>query len=891
MTPEAADLAALARLPREGDNVAIAIRTLAEGTTIWIGGKSCRLRETVLEGHRFAVAPIRAGADLLSWRLPFGRALRDIAVGEYVINTAMLEALRLRQLGHHLPTQPNFADLEVRFHLDEATFRPAPPMDRVAVPRTFLGYDRGPGRGVGTRNYVVVLGTSSRTASMARQLADRLAPLVRLFPGVDGIVPVAHTEGGGNGEPNNAAEIMRALAGFMVHGNVGAVLALDQGSEPVGNARLEAYMRARGYPLAAVQHRFLSIGRTPSLARDEAESVLRSWLPAVSAALRTDQPLAGLRIALQCGGSDAFSGLSGNPLAGAMVHEVVRHGGTGVLTETDELIGSEPYLVQSFADLATARALFERIESFKERLAWHGTTAESNPSGGNRLRGLYNITLKSLGAVHKKDPRTRIDRVVDYAEQLGDPGFYFMDGPGNDLEGVAGQVAGGCNLIVFVTGNGSITNFPFVPTLKVTTTTRRHRLLENEMDFNAGRYLDGEDMAALAAEAFDQVVAAASGRRTQGERAGHSQVSLWREWRQTSRARLPELRARPVPDGRPLRPAAGPAGPVRPLERVGLLLPTSMCAAQIARLAANRLTARAAGGNAGIARFVALAHTEGCGFGGETMYAMLERAYAGYLRHPNVAAALLLEHGCEKLTNDVMRQRLAASGEPGDRYGWASVQLDGGIERVLERIEHWFTNRPVVSSTVPAESSARSLRLNIGLISEGQVGAVASDVCTELVREVLAHGGSVLVPEGDDLLTRGGLGAARNASAMIQATLASGQSVGPPGLHVVATESGHWVENCTSLGACGAQVIVGFVTTQTQQGHPLVPVMQVVPAEAAGAFGADDVDVALDGMLASDYQRLRACIIGVADGTCVPVAMQRGWVDFQLARGELGVTV
>ena len=133
------------------------------------------------------------------------------------------------------------------------------------------------------------------------------------------------------------------------------------------------------------------------------------------------------------------------------------------------------------------------------------------------------------------------------------PGFHFMNSPGNDLEGIAGQVAAGCNLFLFVTGNGSITNFPFVPTLKVTTTTRRHQLLIHEMDINAGRYLDGESMDALTTESFDLLLATASGQNTRGEHAGHSQASLWRNWRQTDSTRVAAIRARPAPDGQPLR--------------------------------------------------------------------------------------------------------------------------------------------------------------------------------------------------------------------------------------------------------------------------------------------------------------------------------------------------
>jgi len=165
-----------------------------------------------------------------------------------------------------------------------------------------------------------------------------------------------------------------------------------------------------------------------------------------------------------------------------------------VLRETDEIAGGEAYIMQRVRDLPTARALLDCIDRFPHPPLVARHHAGQQSSAGNRFRGLYNIALKSLGAVHKKDPRTRVDHVIDYADPLDAPGFYFMNSPGNDLEGIAGQVGAGCNLFLFVTGNGSITNFPFVPTLKVTTTTRRHQLLIHEMDINAGRYLDGEPM-------------------------------------------------------------------------------------------------------------------------------------------------------------------------------------------------------------------------------------------------------------------------------------------------------------------------------------------------------------------------------------------------------------
>ena len=138
----------------------------------------------------------------------------------------------------------------------------------------------------------------------------------------------------------------------------------------------------------------------------------------------------------------------------------------------------------------------------------------------------------------KRHPDVRLDAVIDYGEPMTKAGYYFMDSPGNDLESIAGQVASGCNMIYFVTGNGSITNFPFVPTIKIVTTTDRYRLLQNDMDVNAGRYQDGISMKQMGQELFDLTLNIASGQKSIGEKAGHSQISVWRDWRQTDDSKL-----------------------------------------------------------------------------------------------------------------------------------------------------------------------------------------------------------------------------------------------------------------------------------------------------------------------------------------------------------------
>ena len=904
MSPAPLDLPSVSRLPAPGDNVAIATRRLDPGTVLALPSGPRALAHTILEGHRFAIAPIATGDALLSWSLPFGTALAPLSPGDYVCNASMLAALAVRRVdgGITLPAAPNFVDVLDTFILDEATFVPAPPVPLYAAPRTFQGYRRPGHRGVGTRNVVVILGTTSRTASYARQLAARLQPLARVHPGIDGIVAIAHTEGGGPDQPNNTAEVLRCLAGFITHPNVAAVLAVDYGVEPITNALLRDFMVRRGDPLADIPHHFLTLSGGLAAGLAEGERLVRTWLPAANALTRTAEPLSALRVALQCGGSDAFSGVSGNPLAGALVHEVIRHGGAGNLCETDEIVGAESYILRSTRDVGTARALLAKIESFKQRLAWHGVTAEANPSAGNKFRGLYNIVLKSLGAAHKKDPRTRIDHVIDYAEPMTQPGFHFMNSPGNDLEGIAGQVAAGCNLFLFVTGNGSITNFPFVPTLKVTTTTRRHQLLIHEMDINAGRYLDGESFDALAAEYFELLLDTAGGLRTKGEHAGHSQVSLWRNWRQTDTTRLPALRARLAPDGIPLqtgldlRAGRAPAplqifatahGPAT--ERVALVLPTSLCAAQIARLAADRLNEKQLGRAHGITRFVALTHTEGCGFGGETMHQLLHRTYRGYVTHPNVAAALFLEHGCEKIPNDVMRRQLENAGVPLTRFGWASVQLDGGIQNSIEKIAAWFAEKFATlppAPTVPATLGA----LTVGLLTAAPVTAATATTLATLARTILAAGGSLLVPESDALLANPAFRTALLGATVPHATLAYGEPLTKPGLHVIASETEHWVENLTGFGGCGAHLALTVVSDHARQGHPLLPVIQIAESAQRGRLAPDDLDLFLTEDSAANLTALEALLIAVAERTHTPAATAAGHVDFQLTRGELGVS-
>jgi altronate dehydratase len=893
----------IGRIPAPGDNVAIATRRLPAGMQVDYDGRVLRLPHTILEGHRFAIEPIARGEPLLSWGSPFGRALHAIEPGEYVCNVGILEALQLRNLDFALPPHANFENFVSPYELDERAFRPGTQVPLHADPGTFEGYLRPGCRGVGTRNVIVLLGTTSLSGSFVKALEARLRTEAANHANLDGIAAVAHTEGGGTGRPNNLEFVLRTLAGFIVNPNVAACLAVDYGSEVFTNAMLEEYMRAHGYPLEHVLHRFYSIRRDHTTALDECAQIVRQWFEPASAMPRSAQPLSHLRIGLQCGGSDAFSGVSGNPLAGWVAREVIRHGGAANLAETDELIGAESYILANTRDLATARRFLDKIAIFKERVAWHGHGAEGNPTGGNKFRGLYNIAIKSIGAARKKDPDVRLDYVIDYGERMTQPGYYFMDSPGNDLESIAGQVAAGCNLIFFITGNGSITNFPFVPTIKFITTTGRWNLLSKDMDVNAGRYLDGKSMEELGMETFDYTVAVASGARSVGERAGHSQVSLWRDWQQTDGSRLDELRNAQAPDGQPIPVVAAsaeeahfgalltPRGYVT--DQIGLILPTSLCSGQIALRIARELNETIPASGRGVSRFVALPHTEGCGASsGENEEHQL-RTMAGHLLHPLVRTALLLEHGCERTHNDLMRHALEERGIDPGRFGYASIQLDGGIDKVVRKVERWFLQQ------LPAEPSAERHEvgleaLSLGLLSIGRVAPPTACALARIAAAIVGSGGTAVIAENASLLQSAdfieGLGWTVAATPSLQ----YGQAVVQPGLHVMATPTADGVETVTGLGGTGVHLMLAHVDGPPLQGHPMIPMLQVAADTPSARRFRQDLDQLID-PARDDVESIRRDLLGLlcqaASRDYEPRLWAAGCVDFQLTRGRLGVSL
>ena len=247
---------------------------------------------------------------------------------------------------------------------------------------------------------------------------------------------------------------------------------------------------------------------------------IEEMLPKANESTRTAQPVSHLTLALQCGGSDGYSGISANPALGAAVDLLVRHGGTAVLSETPEIYGAEHLLTRRAQSREVGEKIVERIRWWEDYTARHGGEMNNNPSPGNKAGGLTTILEKSLGAV-AKGGTTNLVEVYRYAEAITARGFVYMDTPGYDPVSATGQVAGGANMICFTTGRGSVFGCKPVPSLKLATNTALYNRMPDDMDIDCGPVADGlASVDEMGQRIFDLVLRTASGERSKSEELG-----------------------------------------------------------------------------------------------------------------------------------------------------------------------------------------------------------------------------------------------------------------------------------------------------------------------------------------------------------------------------------
>ncbi|MBA3426577.1 MAG: UxaA family hydrolase, partial [Rubrobacter sp.] len=424
--------------------------------------------------------------------------------------------------------------------------------------------------------------------------------------------------------------------------------------------------------------------------------------------------------------------------------------------------------------------------------------------------------------------------------------------------------------------------------------------LSKDMDVNAGAYLDGVSMDELGRETFERTLRAASGERTVGERAGHAQVSIWRDWKQTSADDLERLQNAPEPDGEPL-PVVGDVpdlsftfeaissgrGPVT--DQVGLVMPTSLCSGQIARRIASLLNERGATRDT-VTHFVALPHTEGCGVSAGSAETIYSRTVLGHLANPMVRFGLLLEHGCEKTHNDYFRDRLLEADLDPGRFGWASVQLDGGIESVVSKVEAWFAEMLESADELEHEPAGPEA-LRLGLYAAGPIPDEAARSLAGLTLAIAGAGGTVVVPERASILRSPEYLRVVLGEREVENTLAYGQTARKSGLHVMEAPTDHWIETATGLGATGVEMMLAHVSGRPLQAHRMFPLLQASSDPDTIRDHADDLDVLLEGDSAGWTEQLFDSVATVASREYTPKLFEAGNTDFQFTRGLLGVSM
>ncbi|MCA0873109.1 altronate dehydratase family protein [Seohaeicola saemankumensis] len=472
------------------DNVVTAIAPLQVGDD--------GATQLIPRGHKMASAPIPRGAPVYKYAQVIGYAAEDIAEGAHV-HTHNLEFRAVDQ-------QYEFA----------TNLRPVAPAE---TPDTFMGYRRDTGR-VGTRNYIAVLTSVNCSATAARMIAGHFTP-ERLadYPNVDGVTAFVHGTGCGMaGDGDGFEALQRVMWGYARNPNVGAVLMAGLGCEMNQiDWLVEAYGLKPG-PLFQTMN-IQDVGglrKTVELGIQKIEAML----PLVNAATRTPCPVSELMVALQCGGSDAWSGITANPALGHAVDLLVAQGGTGVLAETPEIYGAEHLLTARATSTEVGEKLIGLIRWWEDYTARNKGSMDNNPSPGNKKGGLTTILEKSLGAA-AKGGTTPLTGVYKYAEPVTAPGFAFMDSPGYDPASVTGQIASGCNLVAFTTGRGSAFGAKPSPSMKIATNTEMYNRMTEDMDIDAGRILSGAaTVQEVGREIYEMWLRVASGEATKSEEQG-----------------------------------------------------------------------------------------------------------------------------------------------------------------------------------------------------------------------------------------------------------------------------------------------------------------------------------------------------------------------------------
>ena len=495
MKDTAADL--FVRLHPE-DNVVVARSQLSVGVVL---PGDIKVMQPIPMGHKLATSSIREGEVIRKYGQIIGFASKDIAPGDHLHTHNVM----MKDFGRDYATGSDVRPTQMLPDNERATFQ---------------GYRRSDGR-VGTRNFLGILTTVNCSATVARQIAEKMARSGELdaYDNIDGVVALTHGTGCGMADSGDGfANLQRTVWGYARHPNFAGILLVGLGCEVNHiDFLLEAYGIERS-PLFRVMN-IQDTGGTRKTV-DAGCAYIKEMLPFAAKARRERCAVSELVVALQCGGSDAYSGITANPALGFAADLLVAHGGAAVLAETPEIYGAEHLLTRRAVSEQVAEKLIHRIRWWEDYTARNGGTLDNNPSPGNKAGGLTTILEKSLGAA-AKGGTTNLVEVYRYGEQVEARGFVFMDTPGYDPASVTGQIAGGCNVVCFTTGRGSVSGYKPAPCIKIATNTAMFDRISEDMDINCGAIIDGKiSVEDMGREIFRHIIAVASGEPTKSEAQG-----------------------------------------------------------------------------------------------------------------------------------------------------------------------------------------------------------------------------------------------------------------------------------------------------------------------------------------------------------------------------------
>lgn len=481
------------------DSVVVCLRPFKQGETINVDGKEITVLQDTPAGHKILINDTDANGNIIKYGYPIGHARESLKAGQWV-NENNLKT----NLSGTLSYEYHPVDEKLNIKKDN---------------RTFKGYVRKNGE-VGVRNEIWVV----PTVGCVNGIAERLASMIEKETGLEGIdaVHAWHHNFGCSQLSEDHENTRKILRDIVLHPNAGAVLVVGLGCE---NNQPDQFEKLLGdYDKDRIK--FMVVQNVQGDETEEGMKILRSLYNICKEDKRTDCPISELRIGLKCGGSDGFSGITGNPLVGEFSDYVVAQGGTSILTEVPEMFGAETILMNRCENESLFKETVKLINDFKEYFLSHGEPVGENPSPGNKAGGISTLEDKALGCTQKCG-RAPVSGVLGYGDRLKVKGLNLLSAPGNDLVAATALAASGCQIVLFTTGRGTPFG-TFIPTMKISTNSNLYKNKPNWIDFNAGELIEGTDMPTLLDKFIDKVIAVASGEKANNEKNGYREISIFK---------------------------------------------------------------------------------------------------------------------------------------------------------------------------------------------------------------------------------------------------------------------------------------------------------------------------------------------------------------------------